>query len=973
MIAVVGGNNASTSYSGALSGPGGIKKLGSGTLSLTGANTYTGTTLATGSGSTLDIATGGSIIGTSKVDTLAGGAMTISGTLTLANNGNFGVGSSQTAGTTGFMTVNSGGVLNIGNGSGGTVGYTGIGGSDVIGGGAGAGTLTINGGTVNVAAGGSGVGGIDSSALWLNPYGGSGSSIIISNGGLLSTARPIQNGSGGTETVTFNGGTLRAAASSVGSILGGGLVLNVQAGGATIDVASGVSTASNSAMVHSGTGVDGGLTKNGSGTLTLAATNTYNGGTIVNAGTLTTSGSGNFGASGGNLAVNNTATLNLAGSSRTFGAVTIGGGTISNGTATGTGFTSTGGTVSAALAGSAAALTHNSGTLTLSGANTYSGPTTVNGGSLILNGAAASGTPATAFTIAGGSFGFTTGSASTLALGAGSNFTLSGGTLNFDLGASGVNDLLTADTFTLNANSAVSVTAIDTLALDTPYTVGTFGTVSLGGSTISGSTLGRITVTPTWSGNSLIITPTLQQSSWNNNAGSDWNIAGNWTSYIPSTAGDAALFGPGPGGLTAPGTVTLSVAESVGYMTFNRATPYTIGATNSSRLTLDNGTVPAVVTVNAGSHVINENVVLNSNLTVTTDPTTTLTMNGVVSGAGKGLTKNGAGKLALTGFNTFTGATTINAGTLQIGDGVTQRGNYGLYSNGAGTITVNNGGTLLFSSIDALGGANNNNPITVVVNQGGLAINGKWTGNYSDAHTAGFNTLNNLHLAGGTLRGVAALNGVAGVTPYGAFNIVGTILVDGTTQSTISQAIPTDSDYVGPNGFMTLALGTTTFNVLHNTTGTDLLVSASLNNYNSNVSNLTKTGAGVMSLSGVNGYSGATLISGGTLDVASGGSLSNAAKIDSSALPSCRSPARSAWPPMGVSASLPARLRERPDRSPSTRVACSISAAPMAELTSAGNTITTASPEPAFSTSAAARSTWQRPAQSPAVTARTYG
>ena len=81
-------------------------------------------------------------------------------------------------------------------------------------------------------------------------------------------------GGSGTSTFDFNGGTLQAGAGTTTS-LQGLKTANVQAGGASIDT-NGYSVTINQQLQHDTTSgapaTDGGLTKNGAGTLTSSAT-----------------------------------------------------------------------------------------------------------------------------------------------------------------------------------------------------------------------------------------------------------------------------------------------------------------------------------------------------------------------------------------------------------------------------------------------------------------------------------------------------------------------------------------------------------------------------------------------------------------------------------------------------------------------------------------------------------------------------
>jgi fibronectin-binding autotransporter adhesin len=130
-------------------------------------------------------------------------------------------------------------------------------------------------------------------------------SLVLSAGGTLSTT-VFAVGSG---SLNFNGGTLQAANSSASFLTG--TVLNVMAGGGTIDT-QGYNVYIGEALSASASSPGGGITKIGTGTLTLGGHSTYTGGTNVNAGTVVLATGGGAGAVQGPLTINAGGTVNAS-------------------------------------------------------------------------------------------------------------------------------------------------------------------------------------------------------------------------------------------------------------------------------------------------------------------------------------------------------------------------------------------------------------------------------------------------------------------------------------------------------------------------------------------------------------------------------------------------------------------------------------------------------------------------------------
>ncbi|HEX3600311.1 MAG TPA: autotransporter-associated beta strand repeat-containing protein, partial [Lacipirellulaceae bacterium] len=140
-----------------------------------------------------------------------------------------------------------------------------------------------------------------------------------------------------------------------------------------------------------------------------------------------------------------------------------------------------------------------------------------------------------------------------------------------------------------------------------------------------------------------------------------WNQPLNWLGGVPNANGAQANFWRT---LTADRAITLDGTKIIGSMLLDSAFTYTINAGSGGNLVFNNSQNPATLTSSQGSHVINVDIQLASNLTAAITANS-LTINGLVTGIGS-LTKTGTGTLSLTAANNYAGDTRVQAGQLSI-------------------------------------------------------------------------------------------------------------------------------------------------------------------------------------------------------------------------------------------------------------------------------------------------------------------
>ena len=426
----------------------------------------------------------------------------------------------------------------------------------------------------------------------------------------------------------------------------------------------------------SGTGA---VEKTGAGVLTLAPAaaggNTYSGGTTITQGTVAIAADNALGAASGGLTFNGgtlqlNQALNLAGTRAM--SITASGGTIDT-----QAFSTA---ISQGITGAGALTKAGTGTLVTKGTNTYAGGTTIANGTLQLGSGGASGS-LVGNVANNGSLVFNrsdavvfpgtiSGSGSVTQAGAGttvltSNNTYTGGTTlsagTLQLGNGGTSGSIVGN---ITNNSALVFNRSD---------VATYGGAISGSGSVTqtGSGTTALTGNSTYTGGTSITAGTLQLGDGGTSGSIVGDVANNGALVFDRS--DLVDF---PGVISGTGSVTQAGSGTTvltGSSTYTGGTSITAGTLQLG----DGGTSGSIV----GNVANNGLLVFNRSDNVT--------FPGIVSGSGA-LTQAGAGTTLLTANNPYTGATTVAAGTLAIGDA--QHANAAL--SGGGAVGVASGATL---------------------------------------------------------------------------------------------------------------------------------------------------------------------------------------------------------------------------------------------------------------------------------------
>jgi autotransporter-associated beta strand protein len=553
-----------------------------------------------------------------------------------------------------------------------------------------------------------------------------------------------------------------------------------------------------------------------------------------------------------------------------------------------------GGPASVIVGGATANLvgSNGTGTVTLNGANTYTGPTTINlGHSLIITNGSALGSAAAGTTIA-----------------AGGNLSLSGG-------------ITVAEPLTISGTSATATISNYANAI-----VNNAGTNTL---------TGNITIASLSAGNARVNVPS---GALNLTGNITYGGATSANGFVFAGAGNISSSGAISGAMavftTNTGTVTVTGANTYTGATSLQAGTYSVSSFNSvnggtppmassslgAPTTVANGTIPfgsgttgATLTYTGAGETTDRVVSLagtsggatitqsgtgllkfTSDLTDTGIGAKTLTLSGSTAGAGEiaGAITNSTGSTTKTLNATFaSGATTVKlndtslnyaAGASISGTGIAANTTVSAVTNASSvdTLTISPGasgasGPVTTTNYTLSGGAT-----SVVKTGSGLwTLSGLNTYTGTTAITGGTLVINSLNAVGGGASSLGNPTTVAnGTIAIGTTTTAGTLSYVGTGSTSdrvVNLAGTTGGATLDMSGTGTFQIGAVTatgagvktLTLSGSTAGVGVVSGVIANNSATNTTAVTKSGSGTWVLGGANTYTGATTINGGLLQV----------------------------------------------------------------------------------------------------------